>query len=95
MENLDSESILEEIWFGSQGLHLIGSPCTYPHFQKLTPKSTLEEIWYGSQGLHLIGAPIYIFKNLVGLGQIHLALDESPIALTSILSRTENSTTLP
>jgi hypothetical protein len=29
----------------------------------------------GSRGLHLIGAPIYIFKNLVGLGQSHLALD--------------------
>jgi hypothetical protein len=36
-----------------------------------------------SRGLHLIGAPIYVFKNLVGLGQSHLALDQSQIALTS------------
>jgi hypothetical protein len=57
--------------------------CTYPHFQKLTPESTLEEIWYGSRGQHLIGAPIYVSKNLVGLGQSHLALDQSQIALTS------------
>jgi hypothetical protein len=49
----------------------------------LTPKSTLEEIWYGSRGLHLIGAPIYIFKNLEGLDQRHLALDQSKVALTS------------
>jgi hypothetical protein len=41
------------------------------------------EIWYESRGLHLIGAPIYIFKNLVRLGQSHLALDKSQIALTS------------
>jgi hypothetical protein len=48
---------------------------TYPHFQKLTPESILEETWYGSQGLHITGAPIYVFKNLVGLYQSHLALN--------------------
>jgi hypothetical protein len=76
-QNLTPESILEEIWYESRGLHLIDASirCTYPHFQKLTPESTIDEIWYGSLGLHIIGAPIYVFKNLVGLGQSHLALD--------------------
>jgi hypothetical protein len=58
--------------------------CTYLHFQDLTPKSILEKIWYGSQGLHLIGAPICVFKNLVGLGQSHLALNQSQIALNKL-----------
>jgi hypothetical protein len=49
----------------------------------LTPKLIFEEIWYGSWGLQLIGAPIYVFKNLVGLSQNHLALDQSQIALTN------------
>jgi hypothetical protein len=33
-QDLTPESILEEIWYGSQGLHLIGAPirCTYPRF---------------------------------------------------------------
>jgi hypothetical protein len=57
--------------------------CTYSCFQKLTPESTLEEVCYGRRGLHLIGAPIYVFKNLVGLRQSHLALDLSQIALIS------------
>jgi hypothetical protein len=56
---------------------------TYPHFQKLTPESTLEEIWYGSRGIYLIGAPICVFKNLVGLYQSHLALNQSQVALKS------------
>jgi hypothetical protein len=43
--NLTPESILEEIWYGSLGLHLIDAPirCTNSHFKKLTPESTLEE----------------------------------------------------
>jgi hypothetical protein len=65
-QHLTLESILEEIWYGSWGLHLSGAPIYI--FKKLTTESTLEEIWYGSRGLHLIGAPICIFKNLVGLG---------------------------
>jgi hypothetical protein len=56
----------------------------YLHFQNLTPESILEEIWYGSRRLHLIGAPIYIFRNLVGLSQSHLALDQSQIALNKL-----------
>jgi hypothetical protein len=37
-----------------------------------------------SRRIHLIGAPIYVLKkNLVGLGQSHLAHDESQVALTS------------
>jgi hypothetical protein len=63
-------------------------------FSKVDPQIK-SEIWYVSRVLHLIGAPIYVFKNLVGLGQIHLALDQSTIALTSILSQTEHSATLP
>jgi hypothetical protein len=58
--------------------------CTYLHFQDMTPESILEEIWYGSQGLHLIAAPIYVFRNLVGLGQSHLGLDQSQIALNKL-----------
>jgi hypothetical protein len=54
--------------------------CTYPMhlsaFSKVDPESTLEKTWYESRGLHLIGAPIYIFKNLVGLSQSHLALNQ-------------------
>jgi hypothetical protein len=57
--------------------------CTYLHFEKMTPESTLEDIWYRSRGLHLIGAPIYIFKNLEGLDQSDLALNQSQIALTN------------
>jgi hypothetical protein len=31
----------------------------------------------------LFGAPIYVFKNLAGLDQSRLALDQSQVALTS------------
>jgi hypothetical protein len=31
----------------------------------------------------IMGAPIYVFKDLVGLGQSHLALDQSQVVLTS------------
>jgi hypothetical protein len=47
----------------------------------LTPESVLREIWYDNQGLHLIGAPIRIFQNSGGLGQSHLALNQSQITL--------------
>jgi hypothetical protein len=82
----DSRINSELIWYESRELHLIGTPirCTYLHFQDMTPESILEEIWYGSQGLHLIAAPICVFRNLVGLGQSHLGLDQSQIALNKL-----------
>jgi hypothetical protein len=42
----------------------------------------LRRLYFGD-GQHLFGAPIHVFKNLVGLSQSNLALDQSQIALTS------------